>query len=306
MRQFYQERDVVLEERRMRYEDDPGGKLYESLLSIAYQRHPYRAPVIGYEQDIRSLTATQLEAFRRKYYVPTNMVISLVGRVDPERDIKVVERYFGAIPRKAEVERNIPSESSQEGQRRTDISMAASPEVIIAYRKPNYPDPDDPPLSVLAEILAGGRTSPLYTELVKRRQIAASVSHDEGPGVAYPNLLMFAATIKAPHSPDTFIHAFDAVVSRFKRNGPSAEQLDIAKRSIGMEYLAHLSSNQSLALDFASSELMFGTWKASVEWYDKMLAVTQADVARVAAKYIVDSQRTIGTIERLRRAKEVS
>lgn len=298
MRQFYQERDVVLEERRMRYEDDPGGKLYENLLSIAYQRHPYRAPVIGYEQDIRSLTATQLERFRQQYYVPTNMVVSLVGRVDPERDIKIVERYFGALPRRSDVRRDIPAEPPQEGQRRADIAMSASPEVIVAYRKPNYPHPDDPPISVLVEILAGGRTSPLYTELVKRRQIAASVAHDEGPGVAYPNLLMFAATVKAPHGPDTFIRAFDSVVSRFKRNGPSAEQLEIAKRSIGMEYLAHLSSNQSLALDFASSELMYGTWRASVEWYDKMLAVTHADVARVAQQYLVESQRTIGTIQR--------
>jgi predicted Zn-dependent peptidase len=88
MRQFYQERDVVLEERRMRYEDDPGGKLYELLLGTAYQRHPYRSPVIGYERDLRRITAKQLEAFRKQYYIPQNIVISLVGRVDPETDIK--------------------------------------------------------------------------------------------------------------------------------------------------------------------------------------------------------------------------
>jgi predicted Zn-dependent peptidase len=94
------------------------------------------------------------------------------------------------------------------------------------------------------------------------------------------------------------------VLTRFKRNGPTVEQLEIAKRSIGMEYLAHLSSNQSLALDFASSELMYGTWQASVEWYDKMLAVTQADVARVAQQYLVESQRTIGAIQRAERSSQ--
>jgi predicted Zn-dependent peptidase len=298
MRQFYQERDVVLEERRMRYEDDPGGKLYEQLLSVAYQRHPYRMPVIGYERDIRAITASQLESFRRRYYVPSNMVISLVGRVHPAQDIQTLERYFGKIAPGKEVERDITEEGPQEGQRRADISMKASPEVIIAYRKPNYPDPDDPPISVLAEILSGGRTSPLYTELVKRKQIAASIGQDEGPGVAYPNLLMFIGSVKAPHSPDTFMYAFDAVINRFKRHGPSAEQLEIAKRSIGMEYLAHLSSNQSLALDFATSQLAYGTWKASVEWYDKMMQVSLEDVKRVAAQYLVSSQRTIATIER--------
>lgn len=298
MRQFYQERDVVLEERRMRYEDDPGGKLYELLLGTAYQRHPYRDPVIGYERDIRALTARQLESFRKRYYVPSNMVVAIVGRVDPEADIKTVEEYFGAIPTGEPVRRAIMEEGLQEGQRRSDISMAASPEVIVAYRKPNYPHPDDPPISVMAEILAGGRTSPLYTELVKRKQIAASVGHDEGPGVAYPNLLMFAGSVKAPHSPDTFLGAFDSVINRFRRSGATAEQLEIAKRSIGMEYLGHLRSNQSLALDFATSQLAYGTWKASVEWYDKMLQVSLADVQRVARQYLVPTQRTIGTIER--------
>jgi predicted Zn-dependent peptidase len=300
MRQFYQERDVVLEERRMRYEDDPGGKLYELLLGTAYQRHPYRDPVIGYERDIRALTARQLEAFRKRYYVPSNMVVALVGRVDPESDIKIVEEYFGVIPSGSPVQRSIIEEGPQEGQRRSDISMAASPEVLVAYRKPNYPHPDDPPVSVMAEILAGGRTSPLYTELVKRKQIAASVAHDEGPGVAYPNLLMFAGTVKSPHSPDTFLSAFDTVINRFRRSGPTAEQLEIAKRSIGVEYLGHLRSNQSLALDFATSQLAYGTWKASVEWYDKMSQVSLADIQRVAKQYLVPTQRTIGTIERSR------
>jgi predicted Zn-dependent peptidase len=284
----------------MRYQDDPGGKLYELLLGTAYQRHPYRDPVIGYERDIRSLTARQLEAFRKRYYVPSNMVVAIVGRVDPESDIKIVEEYFGAIPSGDPVQRSIMEEGPQEGQRRSDISMAASPEVLVAYRKPNYPHPDDPPVSVMAEILAGGRTSPLYTELVKRKQIAASVGHDEGPGVAYPNLLMFAGTVKSPHSPDTFISAFDAVINRFQRSGPTAEQLEIAKRAIGVEYLGHLRSNQSLALDFATSQLAYGTWKASVEWYDKMLQVSLADIQRVAKQYLVPTQRTIGAIERSR------
>jgi predicted Zn-dependent peptidase len=297
LRQFYQERDVVLEERRMRYEDDPGGKLYEMLLGVAYQRHPYRAPVIGYESDIRSLTAAQLEVFRRRFYIPSNIVISLVGRIDPVADIELVERYFGKIPVGRSVSRSVPLEGPQEGQRKVELVMKASPEVILAYRKPNYPHPDDPPLSVMAEILAGGRTSPLYVELVKRKQLAASIGQDEGPGVAYPNLLMFAASVKAPHSPESLVHAFDGVVERFKRTGSTPEQLEIAKRSIGMEYLAHLQSNQSLALDFATAQLAYGTWQASVEWYDAMLKVSVNDVARVSRQYLNATQRTVATIE---------
>ena len=157
MRQFYQERDVVLEERRMRFEDDLGGRLYELLLGVAYQRHPYRAPVIGYEHDIRALTATRLEAFRKRYYVPTNMVVSVVGKVDAEKDLPVIEKFFGRIPSGPAVSRDILSEGPQQGERRVSLKMAASPELIVAYRKPNYPDPDDAPISVMAEILAGSK-----------------------------------------------------------------------------------------------------------------------------------------------------
>lgn len=298
MRQFYQERDVVLEERRMRFEDDPGGRLYELLLGVAYQRHPYRAPVIGYEHDIRSLTATRLEEFRKRYYVPSNMVVSVVGKLNPDEDMKVIEEYFGRLPKGAPVARDIDAEGLQEGERRIQLTMAASPEVIVAYRKPNYPDPDDAPISVMAEILAGSKISPLYTELVKRKQVAASIGNDEGPGIAYPNLLMFSATVKAPHTTEQVINAFDSVISRFRRTGATQEQLDVAKRSIGMTYLAHLQSNQSLALDFASSELVFGSWKASVDWYDAMSKVSIADIRQVADKYLVPESRTIATIER--------
>jgi predicted Zn-dependent peptidase len=298
MRQFYQERDVVLEERRMRFEDSPGGKLYELLLGVAYQRHPYRDPVIGYEHDIRQLTASKLEAFRRRFYRPRNMVVSVVGRVNPEEDIKVIEEYFGAIPDTGDVSRDIPAETSQQGERRVALTLKASPELIVAYQKPNYPHPDDAPISVAAEILAGGKTSPLYVELVKRRQLAAAIDIDEGPGVAYPNLLMFGATPKAPHTPEDVLAAFDAVISRFLKSGPTAEQLEVAQRSIGMDYLGHLQSSQSLALDLASSELVYGSWRASVDWYDKMKAVTIADVKRVAEAYLVSERRTVATIQR--------
>lgn len=281
----------------MRFEDDPGGRLYELLLGVAYQRHPYRAPVIGYERDIRSLTATRLEAFRKRYYVPSNMVVSIVGKINPERDMPVIEKYFGRIPAGPAVVRNIDSEGPQQGERRVTLRMAASPELIVAYRKPNYPDPDDAPISVMAEILAGSKISPLYSELVKRRQVATAIGNDEGPGTAYPNLLMFSASVKAPHSPDDVLHAFDSVITRFKRSGATAAQLEVAKRAIGVAYLGHLQSNQSLALDFASSELEYGTWKASVDWYEAMSKVTVPDIKRVAEKYLSSDSRTIAVIE---------
>lgn len=298
LRQFYQERNVVLEERRMRYEDDPSGKLYETMLSLAYGRHPYRNPVIGYEDDIRSLTATMLDDFRRKFYVPENIVISIVGRVNPDEDIKVVERFFGSLPVGPKVSRNLVKEAPPSGERRFVVQANAAPQIMIGYHKPSYPHPDDPPISVMEEILAGGKVSPLYVELVQRKQVAAGIDVSEAPGAAFPNLFVFSGTIKNPHSADEFVEAFDTVIEKFKKTGPTEEQLRIAKRSVQMSFVEQLNSNQSLALDLASSELLFGSWRSSLEWMEKAMLVTVEDVKRVANQYLSNDTRVIGSIEK--------
>lgn len=298
LRQFYQERNVVMEERRMRYEDDPAGKLYETLLSLSYGRHPYRNPVIGYPDDIRGLTATMLDEFRRKYYVPDNIVISIVGRVNPAEDIKVVERFFGAIPTSPAAPRELVDDPPQVGERRFVVRGNAAPQLMIGYHKPAYPNEDDPPISVMSEILAGGKVSPLYVELVQKRQVAADIGVTEAPGVASPALLLFTGTVKNPHSVDDFIEAFDGVIAKFRSVGATEEQLRIAKRSVQMSFLEQLNSNQSLALDLASSELLFGSWKASLEWMDKAMAVTVEDIKRVAQKYLNEDTRIVGSTEK--------
>lgn len=296
MRQFYQERDVVMEERRMRYDDDPQGQLYERLLGTAFKVHPYRNPVIGYKEDLSRLTASGTDAFRRMYYVPANIVVSLVGDIDLDRAGSLVERYFGRIPAGEVGPRPSAVEPPQNEERQVSISMPASPYLSIAYHKPQYPHPDDPPISVMLEILAGGRLSPLYTELVKKRQVAASVSYGEAPGSAYPNLFMFSITPRAPHSLESVREAFDQVLEQFLAAPPSDEAMLIAKRSIAMEYLQHLQSNTGLALDFGSSELLYGDWRALVDWYERAIAVGTEDVARVARQYLVRSARTVGTV----------
>ncbi len=297
MRQFYKERDIVMEERRMRVDDDPQGKLYELLLGMAYRQHPYRNPVIGYSDDIKRLTASQTDSFRKKYYVPGNMVVSLVGDVDLQRDLPLITKYFGKIPRGGEVPRPRVVEPKQEGERRFVLEDKASQHIAIVYRKPNYPDHDDPPLTLLAQILAGSKISPLYTELVKRSQKVVDISYGEDPGSAYPNLLSFTLVPRSPHTNEEVLSAFDAVIKKFLRTKVSEETLTIAKRSMAVDYLGHMKSNSSLALDFASSELYYGSWRALIDWYDSAMAVTTDDIMRVAAQYLTKENRTIGMIE---------
>lgn len=297
MRQFYQERDVVLEERRMRSEDDPMGKLYEMMLGVVYLKHPYRNPVIGYEDDIKRLTASRLEEFRKRYYVPGNIVVSVVGDIHPEEDLKTLEKYFGRLPVGPVPGRPSIVEGVQGGERSVVYRTKSSPSAIIAYRKTQYPHPDDAPVSIMAEILAGNSVAPLYTELVKKRQIAASIGNDEGPGVSYPNLLLFVLTPKSPHTNEDVIRGFDEVIERFKVRGPTEEELAIAKRSIATAYVEQMRSNMSLASNFAETELLYGDWRALLTWYEEAMKVTAADVKRVTQQYLIRDARTVARVE---------
>lgn len=298
MRQFYRERDVVLEERRMRSEDSPEGKLYEKLLGISFLNHPYQYPVIGYENDIRSLTASEVREFHRRFYVPGNIAVSVVGDVDPARDLPMLERYFGRIPRGPLPTRPTAVEPPQEGQREVVIENKASPQMYISYRKMQYPHPDDAPVSILLEMLAGSSVSPLYQELVKKRQVAAAIGYDEAPGNAYPNLAIFSITTRAPHSNAEVLDAFDRVLARFVAHPIDPEALEIAKRAVAVEYLEHMRSNMSLAIDFVSSTLLYDNWRAMIDWYDQAMQVTADDIARVAKTYFVPSNRVVARLER--------
>lgn len=297
MRQFYQERDVVMEERRMRFDDDPEGKLYENLLSVTYLNHPYRNPVIGYEFDIHRLTATMAQDLHKKYYVASNMVISLVGDIDPDKDIHTIEKYFSRIPRGTLSNAKILTEPVQNGERRVSLKNNSAKHLYVAYHKPNYPNPDDPPISIMAEILAGSRISPLYRKLVQKKKIATAIEHDETPGYGYPNLLLFAAQPNSPHGNMDVLKGFDNIIDNFIKSGATQEELDIAKRSVAMEYLAHLKSNLSLAKDFASSALIYNNHLASIDWYSRAMKVSLSDVKSAAAKYLKRTNRTIATID---------
>jgi predicted Zn-dependent peptidase len=303
MRQFYEERDVVNEERRMRYEDDPQGRLYELLIASAFRVHPYRNPVIGYPFDVSHLTAAMLDSFRRRYYVPSNVVLALVGDVSAEQDAPLVEKYFGRLPVGPAPSRTRALEPKQEGERVVNLAAQAAPEVMIAYHKPNYPNPDDVPISVMLQILAGSRVSPLYTELVKRKQLATSVSHSEAPGDAYPNLIMFQMVPKRPHSNQELIEGFDQVLRKFQREAVKPSDLEMAKREISMDYLHGLDSNMGLALVLVGAEATYNDWQKIFSWYEQMLKLTPQDIQRVAAEFLKTSNRTVAKLESTKQAK---
>jgi predicted Zn-dependent peptidase len=295
-RQFYQERDVVLEERRMRFEDNPEGRLYEQFLQVAFLSHPYRHPVIGYEQDIKRITPSDLRAFHNKYYIGTNIAIGISGNIDPIEKVKLVQKYFGRIPRGNEIVRVKESESTQESERFITLPLKAAPSMFIGYHKPVFPHPDDAAITVLGEMLSGGSSSPLYKSLVKDKNIVSSISYGEGPGFGFPNLFYFFINPRVPNKSEQVKVAFDTEIDRFLSSEFSTKRMEIAKRGIAMEYLLDLQSNVSLAKNFATSQLLYGDWAAFLKWYDSMAKVSIEDIIRVANQYLVPGNRTVAMI----------
>lgn len=297
MRLFYEERDVVLEERRMRYENDPEGKLYENLLATAFTTHPYRQPVIGYEEDLLRLKASDLAAFHRQYYAANRMSLAIVGDVDPDRDLPVIERYFGRLPAGGPKEDKRPQEPPQSEERRLVLKLKSAPRLAIAYHKPAYPHPDDPALSVLEELLAGGTVSPLYQQLVKGRGVATSVSVTEAPGSLDPNLIVFDVVPRSDVGNQPNLAAFDEVIERILKEGVEPRAVELAKRTIARGFLDNLRSSSSIAETLSSSKTLYGDWRVMFRWFEETMAVTPEEVNRVARLYLQRSNRTIGTIE---------
>lgn len=201
LREFYKERGVVMEERRLRNDDSPNGLLFETFTSAAFRAHPYGIPTIGWESDILSLTPAEAEAFFKTYYGPGRATIGIVGDINPKEVIKLIENTFGKIPAAPPPPQIVTVEPMQRGERRVEVEFDAEPSLAIGYHKPGIGHADDYVFDVIDEILTDGLTSRLYRKLVRDNRLAASVNSDSNyPGVRAPNLFVLHATPLAPHT----------------------------------------------------------------------------------------------------------
>ena len=190
-REFYKERDVVREEYRLRIESDPVGKLINTMLSTAFVAHPYRIGPAGLPDDIETFRVGDAREFRKKYYTPSNMTISIAGDVDPKEVRRLAERYFGPLPAGPKAPTIRMNEPPQEGEKRSAVETPSQPIVLIGYKRPSQDHPDDPVFDVISGLLSQGRTSMFYRELVLEKKLVLQA--DTGPnfpGQKYPNLFI--------------------------------------------------------------------------------------------------------------------
>lgn len=296
-REFYTERDVVMEERRMRLETRPEGKLYEQLLEAAYKVHPYRIMTLGNRDDLAVLSAAQARAFHKVYYAPGNAVGVLVGDFKARDAEKLVRKYFERIPAGAPPTAEVPPEPPQADERRVEVPFDAEPQVLIGYHIPTFPDPDVAPLRVLATLLAEGRSSRLYTRLVKNEGLAVAVNaYYDDPGTRYPSLFIFEPTPRAPHTAAEVEAAIYDELERLKNEPVSAEELAKAKNQMDAAFLWRLSDDMGLAMSLAVQDRLYGDWRHVIAYRRELQAVTADDIMRVARTYFVPSNRTVATL----------
>jgi predicted Zn-dependent peptidase len=297
LREFYKERGVVMEERRLRTDDSPNGLLYENFTSAAFQAHQYGVPTIGWGSDILSLTPAATEAFFKTYYGPNNATVAIVGDINPKEVIALVEGTFGKIPPAPQIPPLVTEEPPQRGERRVEIEFDAEPALAIGYHKPSIGHPDDFVFDVIDEVLTEGVTSRLYSTLVRDRHLAASVLSDTNyPGVRAPNLFVIAATPLAPRTTAEVEAAVYEELDRLKTEPISAKEFERVLNRLDADLVRSLRSNSGLASQLAFYQTVAGNWLYVVNARDRIAAVTPADVQRVASQYLTKSNRTVGVL----------
>jgi predicted Zn-dependent peptidase len=296
-REFYEERDVVAEERRMRTEDTPSGRLYEEFITAAFRAHPYKNPTIGWMSDINALTITRTAEFYRRWYVPASMTIVLVGDLDPVKAMPLLEKYFGSLPAGPKPSRAHTLEPPQTGTRRVEVTFDAQPQFILGWKKPALSHPDSAVFEVIQYILtSSGRLSRLYDRLVTRDGVATAVSSFTAPGDKYPGLLCVYVTPRPPHSPEDVEKIVLEEVAALTTGTISAAELTRVRNQIQAAFLRQVEDNLDLARNLGYAYLCTGDPHILDTLNDRMQAVTPEDIRRVAKTYLTEQNLTVAVL----------
>ena len=298
MREFYKERDVVIEERRMRTDSNPFGRLLEQFTEAAFAAHPYHRPTVGWMSDLNHFSATDAQEFFDTYYVPSDMVVAVAGDIRPAQALPILEKYFGRLPAHPRPDETTTQEPPQNSERRVLLKEVSQPIYIEGYHRPDYRSKDDAVFDALSDLLSEGRTSRLYRALVRDKKIA---SFSEGltgyPGVKYPHLFAFIAVPLPGHKAEEMAAAIHEEIDRLKKEDISDDELRMIKTRSKANLIRGLADNEGLATQLATYQTRYGDWRELFRSVDRIDQVTKADIRRIANEVFVDTNRTVGVIE---------
>jgi predicted Zn-dependent peptidase len=297
-REFYKERDVVIEERRMRTDSDPIGRLVEQFLATAYVAHNYGRSSIGWPSEVSQINATEAMAFHKKYYVGGDVVVANVGDVDAKTAMPLLEKYFSRVPGGRKPEEMTTVEPRQFAEKSVFIREQTQPFYIEGYHRPSYRDPDDAVYDAISDIMSNGRVSRLYRSLVEQQQIAAEAEgFSPFPGDKYPGLFAFYAVPLPGHTPAEMRAAIHKEIQKLKTTDVTDAELAMYKTRTRADLLRGLADNQGLANSLAEYQTRYGDWRQLFLELDEVDKVTKADIRRVANKVFLDSNRTSAEID---------
>jgi zinc protease len=294
---FKTEREVVKEERRMRVENQPYGRLNEIIYDQAFTVHPYKHPTIGSMTDLESASISDVRDFFRTYYVPNNATLVLVGDFETKEALELVTKYLGRIPKSEKpVPRDIPKEPPQTKERRVTVSENwPLPAVVVAYHITYDGDPDSYPLHIASKVLSDGQSARIYRDLVYTKQIALA-AFGGGNVIEDPNLFFAVAIVQPGKTPQECIDGLIAEFDRLKTEPISANELQQAKNQWTRDYIIGRESDKDKAEVLAHAVVIHNDIKTADGEFDIFMNTTAADVQRVAKTYFTPENRLVMTI----------
>lgn len=298
LREFYKERNVVIEERRMRTDSNPTGRLLEQFNASAFEAHPYHRPTVGWMSDLNSFSATDAKRFFDEYYVPSNMVVAIAGDVKASQTLPILEKYFSRLPARHKPDETTTVEPPQNSERRVELKEQSQPLYLEGYHRPDYMSKDDAVYDAITDLMSEGRTSRLYRALVRDKKIASFSAGFSGlPGIKYPHLFAFYAFPLPGHTTQEVADAIHAEIDRLKNEDISDDELKMIKTRAKANLIRGLADNEGLATQLATYETRYGDWRELFRSVDRIDKVTKADIRRVAKETFNNTNRTVGVIE---------
>jgi len=298
LREFYKERNVVIEERRLRTDSNPTGRLEEQFNAAAFEAHPYHRPTVGWMSDLNSFSATDAKKFFDQYYVPANMVVAVAGDVKASEILPIIEKYFSRLPASHKPDETTTTEPPQNAERKVMLKEKAQPLYLEGYHRPDYRTKDDAVYDAISDLMSEGRTSRLYRALVRDKKIAAYSAGLNGlPGTKYPHLFAFFAYPLPGHSTQEVADAIHVEIDRLKKEDISDDELKMIKTRAKANLIRGLGDNEGLATQLAIYQTRYGDWRELFSSVDRIDKVTKADIRRIANETFTDTNRTVGIIE---------
>jgi predicted Zn-dependent peptidase len=298
LREFYKERNVVIEERRLRTDSNPIGRLLEQFNAAAFEAHPYHRPTVGWMSDLNSFSATDAKRFFNEYYMPANMVVAVSGDVKASQALPILEKYFSRLPASRKPDETTTTEPAQNSERRVELKEKTQPLYLEGYHRPDYMSKDDAVYDAITDLMSEGRTSRLYRALVRDKKIASFSAGFTGlPGIKYPHLFAFYAFPLPGHTTQEVADAIHVEIEHLKKEDISDDELKMIKTRAKANLLRGLADNAGLATQLATYQTRYRDWRELFRSVDRIDKVTKADIRRVANATFYDTNRTVGVIE---------